>query len=73
MIFHWQPELAPKKTDSLATRFLITTIPTSSYVFDGDRNVTLQCAAQHICTSLTELKLAVPDLQGGSVSCFGFM
>lgn len=67
MFFHWQPELAPRVTDSGATRYLITSIPTTAYVFDGDRNITLQSAGQHISNSLNGLKLEVPNLKGGSV------
>ena len=67
MFFYWQPELAPRVTDNGATRYLITSIPTTAYVFDGDINITLQSAGQHICNSLNGLKLDVPNLKGGSV------
>ena len=64
MIFHWQPELAPRPTDSASNRFLITTIPSSAYVYEGDVNITLQCAGQHICSDLTGLQITVPSAQG---------
>lgn len=60
MMFHWQCDLAPMLSDSGSSRFVITTIPSSAYVFDGDINITLQCAAKHISTSLANLKLTVP-------------
>ena len=60
MLFHWQCDLAPFLSDSGASRNLITTIPSSSYVFDGSVNITLQAAAQHICNSLANGKISIP-------------
>ena len=70
MVFHWQPDLAPTLTDSGSSRFLITTIPSSHYVFEGDVNVTLQCAGEHICKALTDLKIHVRNLQDELVPWF---
>ena len=72
MIFHWQPELAPRASDSASSRFLITTIPSSGYVYDGDINITLQCAGQHICNSLTGTKLHVMNPQNEPAPCSDF-
>ena len=68
MVFHWQCDLAPKLGDSMASRFLITTVPSSGYVFDNDVNVTLQCVAQHIANTLTGLKVSIPSLNGDSAT-----
>lgn len=68
MVFHWQPELSPCPGDSGSSRFLITTIPSTMYVYDGDRNLTLQCAGEHICNSLTGLRLAVKGPHGEKAS-----
>ncbi len=68
MVFHWQPELAPCPGNSGTSRFLITTIPSSAYMFDGDINITLQCAGNHICSSLTNFKLSIPNAVGANVS-----
>ena len=63
----WEPELSPKASNSGISRFLITTIPSSAYVFDGDINITLQCAGKHICESLqSNFKLSVPICSGGA-------
>ena len=70
MCFHWQPELAPRASDSASSRFLITTIPSSHYVYDGEINLTLQCAGQHICNALTGLKLHAKDPEGEPAPCF---
>ena len=68
MVFHWQSDLAPKLKDSWVSRFLITTIPSAGYVYNGETNITLQRAAQHICNSLAGLKLEVPNLEGQPVA-----
>ena len=62
MLFHWQCDLAPFLSDSGASRYLITTIPSYAYVFDGAVNITLQAAAQHICNSLAGLKISIPTM-----------
>lgn len=68
MVFHWQPELAPHPSTSGTSRFLITTIPSSAYMFDGDINITLQEAGKHICNALSNFKLSIPDVRGSCVS-----
>ena len=67
MVFHWQCDLAPYLADSGASRYLITTIPSSAYVFDGFVNITLQAAAQHICNSLATAKISIPTMNEGTV------
>jgi len=66
MLFHWQCDLAPFLSDSGASRNLITTIPSSAYVFDGSVNITLQAAAQHICNSLANGKISIPSTDLGT-------
>jgi len=70
MCFHWQPELAPRASDSASSRFLITTIPSSHYVYDGEINLTLQSAGQHICNALSGLKLHAKSPEGEPAPCF---
>ena len=70
MLFHWQCDLAPFLSDSGASRYLITTIPSSSYVFDGSVNITLQAAAQHICNSFAGLKISIPTMDLVPALCF---
>ena len=45
MVFHWQCDLAPFLSDSGSSRYLITTVPTTAYVYDHDVNITLQSVA----------------------------
>lgn len=66
MVFHWQPDLSKWPSNSGCSRFLITTIPTTAYVYDGDINITLQSAGQHIATSLTDLTVSIPNTEGSS-------
>ena len=68
MMFTWQSDLCKFPQDSWASRFVITTIPSSAYVFDGDVNITLQCASQHIVTSLSNLKITIPNIRGETES-----
>lgn len=67
MVFHWQPDLSKWPSNSGCSRFLITTIPTTAYVYNGDINMTLQCAGQHIASCLTGFTLAVTNPQGCKV------
>ena len=60
MVFHWQCDLAPFLSDSGSSRYLITTVPTTAYVYDRDVNITLQSVAQHICRSLVDLRISIP-------------
>ena len=60
MVFHWQCDLAPFLSDSGSSRYLITTVPTTAYVYDHDVNITLQSVAQHICRSLVGLRISIP-------------
>ena len=71
-VFHWQCDLAPFLADSKSSRYVITTIPSTAYIFDGDVNVTLQCAAGHIRKSFNGLKLTIPCL-GGEPDSWIFM
>ncbi|CAL1158798.1 unnamed protein product [Cladocopium goreaui] len=63
MAFHFQSDLSPCLKNAGVSRFLITTIPSSYYVFAGKVNLTLQSAAKIICGSLNELSrngVAIP-------------
>ena len=60
MVFHWQCDLAPSLQDSGSSRYLITTVPSTAYVYDHDVNITLQSVAQHICRSLADLRISIP-------------
>ena len=60
MVFHWQCDLAPFLSDSGSSRYLITTVPSTAYVYDHDVNITLQSVAQHICRSLVDLRISIP-------------
>ena len=73
MVFHWQPDLSKWPSNSGCSRFLITTIPTTAYVYNGDINMTLQCAGQHIASCLTGFTLAVTNPQGCKVLFLKFI
>ena len=72
MVFHWQCDLAPFLSDSGSSRYLITTVPTTAYVYDQDVNITLQSVAQHICRSLADLRISIPMTCIDSDPCLVF-
>ena len=53
----WCSDHSPRAKDSLASRNLVTIIPSSRYVFDGDGtiNSTVQIALPHIVQSFNQL------------------
>ncbi|CAK9010222.1 Uncharacterized protein SCF082_LOCUS10582 [Durusdinium trenchii] len=56
MTFHFQCDLSPALTNAGVSRFLITTIPSTLYIYDEEgTNLTLQAAACCITESLNKL------------------
>ena len=83
MAFHWQPELSPCRTDAGASRFMITTIPSSMYVpgqiygFITSTAITCPCATStimegiyfHVCMVLSSKRGVRWGNQFDSASC----
>ncbi|CAK9015524.1 unnamed protein product, partial [Durusdinium trenchii] len=78
MTFHFQCDLSPALTNAGVSRFLITTIPSTLYIYDQEGvNLTLQSAARSITESLNKLStdgVVVRDRSTGEVCAFhGFV